>query len=148
MSLECESQSARQTKKIGELLAKEILGETKAKKAKVLALKGELGGGKTTFLQGFARGIGIKEKILSPTFIIQKSFKIKKSNFKFFYHIDCYRIQKQKEILDLDFKNTINNPQNIVAVEWADRIAKILPKNIIKINFKVIDKNKREIILE
>ncbi len=132
--------SQLQTKKIGKILAKEILKTKPKKNAFVFALKGDLGSGKTTFLQGFAKGLGIKEKITSPTFVIMKKYEN-------FYHIDCYRIYKSKEILDLGFKNIIGNPKNIVAIEWTERIKKILPKNTIWLNFEFLDKNKRKIIL-
>lgn len=147
MELEIQSHSALQTKKIGRILAKELSKENIQKRAQILALQGDLGGGKTTFLQGFARGLGIKEKILSPTFVILKKFKIQSSRFKYFYHIDCYRIEKSKEILDLDFKKIASDNKNIVAIEWAERVKGILPQNTILINFEFIDKNKRKIIL-
>jgi tRNA threonylcarbamoyladenosine biosynthesis protein TsaE len=112
-----------------------------------LALEGELGGGKTTFLKGFAKGLGIKEKILSPTFILIKKFNIEHqtSNFKHFYHIDCYRIEKPKEILNLGFNEIIRNSKNIIAIEWADKIKKILPKRVIWIDFRFRNKSEREI---
>lgn len=144
-SLNLNSNSPLKTKKIGEILGKEVLKTKKRKRALILGLIGDLGGGKTTFLQGFARGLGIKQKILSPTFIILKKFKVKSLKFKVFYHIDCYRLQKPKEILDLGFKEIISNPQNIVAIEWADKIKKILPKDTLLINFDFIDQNKRKI---
>ena len=134
-----------QTKKLGQILAKEIL-KTSFEKAIVLGLIGDLGGGKTTFLKGFAKGLGIKKKILSPTFLIlrkiqipkpkfQTKSKIQNLNFRNFFHIDCYRIKKPKEIFNLGFKEIISDPQNIVAVEWADRVSKILPKGIFILNF-------------
>ncbi len=132
--------SPAQTKGVGEVLAKEIFKNRPGKSAKVLGLVGDLGGGKTTFLQGFAKGLGIKEKITSPTFVIMKRFKN-------FYHIDCYRIKKPKELSDLGFKKIISNPENIVAVEWADRIKKILPKGTIWLNFKFIDNKTRKIAI-
>ena len=132
--------SPLQTKKIGEILAKEILQTKPQKTAFVIGLKGNLGGGKTTFLQGFAKGLGIKEKITSPTFVIMK-------NYENFYHIDCYRIYKAKEILDLGFQEIISNPKNIVAIEWAERIKKILPKNTIWLNFEFINQSTRKIII-
>jgi len=138
------SRSPSQTKKIGQFLAEETL-KTKTKRALILGLVGDLGGGKTTFLQGFAQGLGIKEKILSPSFVILKRFKIKDLRFKNFYHIDCYRIKKPKEILDLGFKEIISDPKNIVAIEWADRIKKILPKKILVLKFDFINRNQREI---
>ena len=142
--------SPSRTRKIANILAQEILGTKLKKTALVLALEGELGAGKTTFLQGFARGLGIKEKILSPTFVIMRKFKIRKKSCDFanFYHIDCYRIGKAKEILDLGFREIILNPRNIVAIEWADRIKKILPKNTLALKFKFIDKLKREIVVK
>ncbi len=147
-----------ETKKLAEKLAEKILIIGKKNRASsdgalILALCGELGGGKTTFVQGFSKGLGIKEKILSPTFIIMKQFQIRKNlrpnsqKFANLYHIDCYRIKKAKEILDLGFKEIISNPQNIVIIEWAERIKKILPENALIVTFKFIDKNKRKIVI-
>ncbi len=139
------TENPTQTKKIGEILAKEILKTHVGGKALVLGLEGDLGGGKTTFLQGFAKGLEIKEKILSPTFIIMRRFPPAGEARKNFYHFDCYRIQKPKDILDLGFKEIINNPKNIVAIEWADRVRPLLPKNRILIQFGIVGKNKRKI---
>ena len=127
-----------QTKKLGEKFAKEILEKKPKKTAFVVGLEGELGGGKTTFLQGFAKGLGIKEKILSPTFVIMKKFND-------FYHIDCYRIEKPKELLDLGFKKITSNPKNIIVIEWADRIRKIMPKHTLWIKFDFINEKRRRI---
>ena len=151
------TKSYKQTQKLGEKLAlrlrsgqaKEILlSRTSQKTAVVLGLSGNLGGGKTTFLQGFAKGLGIKDKILSPTFVIMRRFRFNNlaiKQFNNFYHIDCYRINKPEEILELGFKEIISDPKNIVAIEWSEKIKKVLPKTTIFINFEFIDKNKREI---
>lgn len=164
------TKSANATKKLGEETAREVLKSPLRETATILALSGNLGGGKTTFLQGFAKGLGVKEKILSPTFVIYKKFKIRSSNvkssslnsaelqraessgskseaqkFENFYHFDCYRINKPEEILELGFKEIILNPLNIVAIEWSEKIRKVLPKSTIFINFKFIDEDKREI---
>ena len=139
--------SPLQTKNLAKKLAREILNCFSTKKAVVIGLVGDLGGGKTTFLQGFARGLGIRQKILSPTFIIMKKFLISNSQFLNFYHIDCYRIKKPKELLALGFKEIISGPENIVAVEWADRIKSILPQNAIWIRFKFMDKKTRKITM-
>ena len=121
----------------------------------VLGLTGDLGAGKTTFLQGFARGLGIKEVVNSPTFVIMKKFQIPNSdshiptpNFKFFYHLDCYRLEKPEEILALGFAKIILNPQNIVAIEWPEKIAEFLPKNIININFIHRNSTERELNID
>ena len=142
------STSTVKTKKLGEKLAKKILRTTPLQKAVVLGLQGDLGSGKTTFLQGFAKGLGVKEKILSPTFVIMKRFRLKNlktCKLKNFYHIDCYRIQKPKEMIELGFKEIISDSQNIVAIEWSERIKKVLPRGIILLKFRFVDKNKRKI---
>lgn len=157
------TKSPVQTKKLGKDLAQNIIKMVKdRKKAVFLGLRGGLGGGKTTFVQGFARRLGIKEKITSPTFVLIKRYKIPRSNpwlslrmlrgrqnaryeIRDFYHIDCYRLKKPKELLDLGFREIIKNPQNIVAVEWAEKIKKIAPGDAIWLKFNFISDKKREI---
>ena len=147
--------NSSQTKQLGQSLAKKILKLPQKKSALVIALSGDLGAGKTTFVQGFARGLGIKEKILSPTFIIMKKFPLPSMindqlpmiNYQYFFHIDCYRIQKPEEIFNIGFKKIISNPKNIVAIEWPEKIEKILPKNIIKIKFDFGSENTRRIVI-
>ncbi len=142
--------SPGQTRGLARAQARQILKRKPKKAAQVLALEGELGAGKTTFLQGLARGLGITEKILSPTFIIMRNFKIreKSGGFENFYHIDCYRIMEPKEILDLGFKKIIANPKNIVAIEWAGRIKGVLPRSSITVKFSFIDKKTRKMIIK
>lgn len=138
------SNNFSETKEIGKKLAIKILA-LKNKKAIVLNLIGDLGSGKTTFVQGFASGLGIRKKILSPTFVILNKFKIKD---KYFYHIDCYRLENIKEIEDLGLKEMINDPKNIIAIEWGNKIKKILPLDAIKIKFSILKKDKRKIAYE
>jgi len=135
------TQDYKQTQKIGEDFALRLCsGQAKKdrKSAIVIGLSGNLGGGKTTFLQGFAEGLGITEKVLSPTFVILKRFKN-------FYHIDCYRLNKDEEILELGWKEIISDPKNIVAIEWPEKIKKYLPKDTIYIKFDFVDENQRKI---
>jgi len=138
----------KQTQKLGEALAKKILKLGAQKRALIFGLQGNLGSGKTTFLQGFAKGLGVKEKILSPTFVIMKKFRmLALSGFKYFYHIDCYRIKSHKDIAQLGFKEIISNSKNIIAVEWPNEVKKVLPKDSIVIKFKFINEDKREIAI-
>ena len=126
------SRSSAETKKFAEKLAKQIANR-KAQSAHrthalVLALVGELGSGKTTFVQGFFKGLGIKKRALSPTFIIVRRFALRDSRFAHVYHVDAYRIKKPKELLKIGFKEILSDPKNIVLIEWADKIRKILPR--------------------
>ena len=140
MKSEFFTRSPLQTKKAGKLLAQEILKSKKGKKAFVLGLVGDLGGGKTTFLQGFAKGLKVKEKVLSPTFIIMRRLNS-------FYHIDCYRTKSSRDILSLGFEKITANPKNIVAVEWADKVRQIMPKNAIWVKFEFINEKERKIMV-
>jgi len=141
------TRSSRATQKLAQDLIKKILKQKK-RQAIVIGLIGDLGSGKTTFCQGLAKGLGIKEKILSPTFVIFRKFKIQNSKFKIFYHFDCYRIEKPKEILKIGFKKIIAQPENIVVIEWAERIKKVLPRQTIILYFALLDKNLRKITLK
>lgn len=137
-----------ETIRLGRQLAKRILVKGPQKQcATVICLEGKLGSGKTTFLQGFVKGLGIKAKALSPTFLIMKKFPISKSGFLFFYHFDFYRIKNERELAILNVKEISLNPQNILAIEWPDKAKRILPKNRILLKFLFLDKNKREITI-
>jgi len=136
--------SATQTKNLGQRMSQKTL---KSKDAVVISLKGDLGSGKTTFVQGLAIGLEIKDKILSPTFVLMKKYKIPNTK-KQFYHVDCYRIKKAQDLSALNLEKLFLNPQNIIAIEWAERIEKILPKNTIIFEFKLINEKQRKIITE
>jgi len=135
--------SCFETSLFGEEVAKEVLKNKNNKKAQILAFEGDLGAGKTTFIQGFAKGLGIDEKILSPTFIIFKKFKINDPSFNLFYHIDCYRLRNSKDLLELGFEEFSSNPKNIIALEWSEIVDDVLPKDKILINLETESENKR-----
>ena len=130
--------SSAATKKFAASLAKKIIkASSRQLKAKVIALTGDLGSGKTTFVQGFLRALGVKGSITSPTFLIIKLYKLNEpDNYQFVYHIDAYRLHFPKEILTLGFKKIIADPKTTVLIEWADKIKKLLPKNTIWIKFE------------
>ena len=144
--MKSQTKSALGTKKFGREVAEKICPQ---RKAMILGLRGELGSGKTTFVQGFAKGLGVKDKILSPTFVILKKFEIPKNKkhiaFRNFYHIDCYRLNKGKDLLDLDFAEIADNPENIVLIEWPERVKSALPRGTMFLSFKFVNMNTREI---
>jgi tRNA threonylcarbamoyladenosine biosynthesis protein TsaE len=130
------SKSAAQTKKIAAGLAKKILNtKPSTLNAKVVALVGDLGAGKTTFVQGFAKALGIKHRMVSPTFLIMRRYQVSGIKYHDFYHVDIYRIHDPKELNVLNFKSILHSPLNIVLIEWAEKIKKILPKDTIWVNF-------------
>ncbi len=128
----------------------ESLGEEFSKKLtkNIIVLYGDLGSGKTTFAKGLAKGLGIEKRIVSPTFMIIRSYAInnKKIKAKYFYHIDLYRIENNfDEILTGEIEEIIKDNKNIVAIEWPEKIEKLLPVDAIKVYFNYLDENKRGI---
>lgn len=117
--------------------------------ARILALSGDLGSGKTAFTQGLAQALGISDTITSPTFVIEKIYQVIGSPlWKRLIHIDAYRLNNGQELLNLGFKEIIKDPYNIIVIEWPERVADILPGDIKSISFKFIDEEIREISYE
>lgn len=121
--------------------------------ATVVALRGGLGAGKTTFIHGAARALGVRRRITSPTFLIirfyplpqkdanSKSLQSQKprnpgtQKFRNLVHIDAYRLQFPRELLAIGFKEIVSDPENIIFIEWAEKVKNILPKNTLWLNF-------------
>lgn len=127
--------NAGETQKLGEELS-----QNSGKK--FFALFGDLGSGKTTFTKGLALGLGIKERIISPTFVIVREHELKNQNF---YHIDLYRMQTMSDVQGLGLEEIFNDSKNIVVVEWPEKIKDILPKRRLEIYFEHLDGDKRKI---
>src|SRR5882724_3045198 len=143
---ETVSDSYLSTQKFGEEFAKTLKG------GEILALHGDLGSGKTTFIQGLAKGLGINKKIISPTFIIMRTYAVQvknqKSKIKNFYHVDLYRIENEKDIEGIGLLELMNDPENIIAIEWPEKIENLLPEKRNDLFFTYLDDQKREIIIE
>ncbi|EKD90341.1 MAG: hypothetical protein ACD_31C00008G0013 [uncultured bacterium] len=132
------STSPKQTQEFAAKIAKDSKNT-----GRIFALIGDLGSGKTTFAQGFARGLGIKEKIISPTFVLIKQHSIPNSK-KTFYHIDLYRLEGEIDLISIGLKEIFESG-NVVLIEWADKILDMLPKDITKIIITKLDKDERSI---
>lgn len=144
------SKSLEETHDLAERFIHELVlecNEEKPKKAFVIGLYGDLGSGKTAFVQGLARALEIKENVISPTFIIQKRYDIHKkdSPFKHLIHIDTYRLEGGHEMKDIKWDELTSDPHNLVVMEWASRVEDVMPSDTKKIFFTFIDENTREI---
>jgi len=124
------------------------LPKKKAKNAQLLLLQGDLGSGKTTFTQALASAFGIRARLTSPTFVIQKKYPIKKHpRFRHFIHVDCYRLRGGADLLKLGWGEMLADPENLVVVEWPELIKEILPRQKQVIKFKFIDDQTRVVEL-
>ena len=127
-------------------MAKEMRSSRSFASGRTIALEGELGAGKTTFVQAFVKALGITAKIKSPTFNIIKKYPIPNVP-RFVYHIDCYRLKDHKEAIPLGIKDIFKEPDCFVLIEWPERIKKILPKKITIIHIDHINSNTRKIAI-
>lgn len=120
-----------------------LLGERIGRSLKpndVVALSGELGAGKTTLIQGIARGLKVENWVTSPTFTIINEFK----GILGLYHIDLYRINDIEEAEDLAIEEYFDRG-GVTVIEWAEKIKPILPESAIEINMKILSDNDRNI---
>ena len=140
--MEVISKSPRETQKIAKDFSKDL------KPGDIVALYGDLGAGKTVFIQGIAQGLKIKKKITSPTFVFIHSYPAKIANQNsFFYHLDLYRGGTLHDFESLGLDEIING-KNVVVVEWASKIEDRLPKKRIDVTIKAVNEYTRRITIE
>jgi tRNA threonylcarbamoyladenosine biosynthesis protein TsaE len=130
------SKSLEETENIVVKILRKITALPPKDSATVLALKGDLGSGKTTFSQFLAKRLGVKESIQSPTFLIIKRYQTFNHVFQNFFHIDAYRLDNEKEILNLGFSEMLQNPENIISIEWPEKISSLIPSDAFQISFE------------
>ena len=111
----------------------------------IVTLCGDLGAGKTTFTQGLAKAMGIKEAVTSPTFTLMNSYV--GNNLKL-YHFDMYRIDDIDEIIETGLTEYFGNVDAVCMIEWAENIKQLLPKKLIKIEIEKLDENRRKFTID
>ena len=110
----------------------------------VIALIGNLGSGKTTFTQGFAKGLGISENVGSPTFKLVSEYDGQKGKL---IHVDAYRLEGIDDFLNIGGADILATPRAIILIEWGDKLESILPPDAIRISFKrVLDVENERLI--
>jgi tRNA threonylcarbamoyladenosine biosynthesis protein TsaE len=105
--------------------------------ASVLALHGDLGAGKTTFMQTLASTLGVRVPVTSPTFVIMKTYDLAEQTWQTLVHIDAYRVEDLDEMRPLQFGELLTDPTKLVCVEWAEKIAPLLPPHTLHLDFTI-----------
>ena len=113
--------------------------------ATIIALRGDLGAGKTTLTQAIAKYLGVVEVFTSPTFVIAKFYDTKNDAYKNLVHIDAYRIEEPHELVILGWEEIVLNQENIVVIEWPEKIAAKIPARSINLYFDFVDEVTRKI---
>lgn len=104
------------------------LKEKKDAGASLVLLEGELGAGKTAFTQAVARSLGVKGRVTSPTFVIEKIYALPqgtKHTFKRLVHIDAYRLKSLSDLTALDWEERIADPHALILLEWPERVREV-----------------------
>ena len=124
--MEVECHSVEETQKFASEFSKTI------EMGSIISLNGGLGAGKTTFAQGFARGMGVKQHVGSPTFKLVSEYSGEKMKL---FHVDCYRLSGIDDFLNMGGENLLLPKDGICLFEWASIIEGVLPDNTIIIDF-------------
>lgn len=128
MRIEIRTSSVEETREVGEAVASLL----RARDAVVLT--GELGAGKTTFVQGVTRGLGIEDQVSSPTFTLVKEY----AGILDVAHVDVYRLDRIQDVLDLGLEE-LGGGDDVLLVEWGDTIEELLPDDRLRVELTTRD---------
>lgn len=144
------TKSPQETRALAIRILRGLVKTKNPRRASIIAFSGELGAGKTTLVQALGRVMGVTAKIQSPTFVTMRRYRIQKKNslWKNLIHIDAYRLNRPHEAVLLGLGDIFTNQKNIVAIEWADRIKKFLPKETVWVELRHRGGNHRHIIIK
>lgn len=137
--------SQKETKSLAQEIAKSLGG------GEVLALVGDLGAGKTTFMQGLAEYFNIADAVSSPTYTLIQEYDLsdhENIKIKKLVHIDCYRLDTADQLLEIGISDYFERPDVVVIIEWADRAKDIIPANATWIIFDHKEENQRTITIK
>ena len=142
-------ESAQIIKNIDELadFAKVFLSELQANQAQatVIALHGDLGAGKTAFVQEIGKILGVPETITSPTFTIMRQYDVESEKFDSLVHIDAYRLESENEIGPLKIAELLTKPRTLICIEWAERLISILEEQTIHLSLTINEDDSRTV---
>lgn len=126
-------------------------------RATLITFSGDLGAGKTTLIQEIAKQLGVTETLQSPTFVIYKRYELSLSFqereqegevWKNLIHGDMYRLESGGDIMKLGWQELLNNPENIICIEWPEKIISAIPDHVIHILLETTSPTMRTITLQ
>ena len=130
----CVTNSPEETAHLAELAGQKIREGT------VLCLEGDLGAGKTLFVQSLARTLGVEGEVTSPTFNLMNVYE----GICRIYHFDLYRLENETELEDIGFYEYTEEPEGIVVIEWPDKFPESLPDDYVEVHIERIGEKSRQ----
>ncbi len=139
--LDVISHSPEQTRHLGQTLGR------LAEPGDLYLLHGQIGAGKTTFVQGVARGLGVRGYVQSPTFTLAAEHQGRQANGRpiYLYHLDLYRIESPEDLASFGYEDYLGAPDGVTVVEWPERLGSDLPDEYLLINLEHLSDSKRRI---
>jgi len=107
--------------------------------ARIVALSGDLGAGKTTFVQTVAREFGVEDQVNSPTFVIEKIYECSEGPFVRLIHIDAYRLKSAHELEVLGWAEIASDKGDLILIEWPENVAGLIPADATRISLQGAD---------
>lgn len=119
-----------------------VAGLSPRERATVVAISGELGAGKTTFVKGIAKALGVTEHVTSPTFVILKIYDLQGQKYDRLIHMDAYRLKGEAHLKVLGWEGFVKDPKNLILVEWPEKIAGAIPEGAVKLSLEYSDEGR------
>jgi tRNA threonylcarbamoyladenosine biosynthesis protein TsaE len=141
------TENSEETSRFGEEIGATLIAQRKRgtiPRIYPLCLYGDLGSGKTTFVQGFAKACGITHRLLSPTFIIVRRYETKHLS-GYLYHLDLYRLQAEQQLYDLGLSEMLQDSQSCVIIEWAEKLGASLPPERFEVRCALLNDDRHQI---
>lgn len=113
--------------------------------ATLVTLSGELGAGKTTFVQALARALGISEPVTSPTFVLAKAYSLPDGVFSRLVHIDAYRLTEDNGLATIRFRDFMQDASNLIVLEWPEMVDGELPEPDIRLSLEALASGARHL---
>jgi tRNA threonylcarbamoyladenosine biosynthesis protein TsaE len=115
----------------------------------IVALQGDLGAGKTVFVKGVAKALGVEEMVTSPTYVIEKVYRLPPGHpWKHLIHIDAYRLEGAEELHTIGWDEAATDPGNLIMVEWPEQVGRAMPDRAYWVEFAQVDEHTRRITVD
>lgn len=115
--------------------------------SRVIGLIGELGAGKTVFVKGVAKALGVRALIQSPTFVIMRVYPLTDNAFRTLVHVDCYRLAGSADLTAVGLSDYLDDSSTLTVIEWADKIPELMPSEAVKIHMTAAGPSERRILV-